>query len=101
MTANTPEPGGDAEEGFRRTDTSRVAAFSDGVFAIAITILALEMRTPEHPAGGLFTALLHQWPVYLGYVTSFAYIGVIWLNHHQAFTRIRTVDRGLHVANLT
>ncbi|HCA85250.1 MAG TPA: DUF1211 domain-containing protein [Streptomyces sp.] len=68
--------------------------------AIAITILALEMRPPEHGPDRLFQALLHQWPVYLGYLTSFGYIGVIWLNHHQAFTRIRTVDRGLHAANL-
>ncbi|MFE9100986.1 TMEM175 family protein [Actinomadura geliboluensis] len=85
---------------FVRTDTGRVEAFSDAVIAIAITILALDMRTPEHAPGQLRQALLHQWPVYLGYVISFGYIGVIWLNHHQAFTRIRTVDRGLHSANL-
>lgn len=93
--ANTP-----AERGFRATDTGRVEAFSDAVLAIAITILALEMTSPAHPPGQLLPALLHQWPVYLGYLTSFAYLGVIWLNHHQAFTRIRTVDRGLHAANL-
>ena len=58
------------------------------------------MGTPAHHHDALFPALLHQWPVYLGYLISFAYIGVIWLNHHQAFTRIRTVDRGLHAANL-
>jgi uncharacterized membrane protein len=109
MTAETPDPDsrtglspeGHGGEGFARTDTGRVAAFSDAVFAIAITLLALEMRTPRHSPGQLLPALLHQWPVYLGYLTSFAYIGVIWLNHHQAFTRIRTVDRGLHAANLT
>ncbi|KRV48394.1 hypothetical protein AQ490_25195 [Wenjunlia vitaminophila] len=76
-------------------------AFSDAVIAIAVTILALEMRPPEHDEGQLLPALLDQWPVYCGYLTSYAYIAVIWLNHHQAFTRIRTVDRGLHVANLT
>jgi uncharacterized membrane protein len=84
---------------FQTADTGRVEAFSDGVLAVAITILALDMRTPAHHPGGLLPALLHQWPVYLGYLISFAYIGVIWLNHHQAFIRI--VDRGLHVANLT
>jgi uncharacterized membrane protein len=89
-----------ASTGFLRTDTTRVEAFSDAVFAIAITILALDMRTPEHRPDRLMSALLQQWPVYLGYVTSFALIGVIWLNHHQAYTRIRTVDRGLHAANL-
>ncbi|MDT0611102.1 TMEM175 family protein [Streptomyces lancefieldiae] len=91
---------GSERDGFAQTDTSRVEAFSDAVMAIAITILALEMRTPEHASGHLLSGLLHQWPVYLGYLISFAYIGVIWLNHHQAFTRIRTVDRGLHAANL-
>lgn len=85
---------------FARTDTGRVEAFSDAVLAIAITILALEMRTPEHAPGELLAALARQWPVYLGYLTSFAYIGVIWLNHHQAFTRVDQVDRGLHAANL-
>ncbi|GAA4593695.1 hypothetical protein GCM10023194_58620 [Planotetraspora phitsanulokensis] len=92
---------GHGDEGFALTGTGRVEAFSDAVFAIAMTILALEMRTPHHSSGGLLPALWHQWPVYLGYLTSFAYIGVIWLNHHQAFTRIRTVDRRLHAANLT
>lgn len=86
---------------FQATDTSRVEAFSDAVLAIAITILALEMVAPPHESGELMNALVRQWPVYLGYLTSFAYIGVIWLNHHQAFTRIRVVDRGLHAANLT
>lgn len=99
---NPPEtPGTAGAPGtFQATDTSRVEAFSDGVFAVAITILALEMQTPPHKLDELYSALLHQWPVYLGYFTSFAYIGVIWLNHHQAFTRIRVTDRELHVANL-
>ncbi|WP_086724179.1 TMEM175 family protein [Streptomyces carpinensis] len=89
-----------ASGAFQATETGRVEAFSDGVFAVAITILALEMTTPAHGRGGLLSALLRQWPAYLGYLTSFAYIGVIWLNHHQAFARIRVVDRGLHAANL-
>ncbi|MFJ9030434.1 TMEM175 family protein [Streptomyces sp. NPDC102274] len=102
--APSPDPAAterpDARGAFQTTDTGRVEAFSDGVFAVAITILALEMATPAHRDGGLLSALLHEWPVYLGYLTSFAYIAVIWLNHHQAFTRIRAVDRGLHVSNL-
>lgn len=86
---------------FQTTDTGRVEAFSDAVFAVAITVLALDLGTPEHESGRLWNALLHQWPVYVGYFTSFAYIGVIWLNHHQAFTRVRVMDRELHVANLS
>lgn len=102
MSEPTAGPGSKerSRRGFQATDTGRVEAFSDAVLAIAITILALEMSTPPHQIDGLLPALLHQWPAYLGYVTSFAYIGVIWLNHHQAFTRIRVVDRGLHAANL-
>ncbi|WP_069467499.1 TMEM175 family protein, partial [Actinacidiphila rubida] len=72
----------------------------DGVFAIAATILVLGLAVPAHPAGGLGHALARQWPAYLGYLASFSYIAVIWLNHHQAFVRIRTMNRGLHAANL-
>jgi uncharacterized membrane protein len=89
-----------ARRRFSRSDTARVEAFSDGVFAIAVTILVLGIATPEHGPGGLGRALLHQWPAYVGYLASFAYVAVIWLNHHQAFVRIRTVDRGLSAANL-
>jgi uncharacterized membrane protein len=90
------EPGG----GFAATDTARVEAFSDAVIAIAITILVLELRDPPHEPGQLLVALVHQWPAYVSYLMSFTYIGVIWLNHHQAFLRIRVIDRGLHMANL-
>ncbi|MBY8876142.1 TMEM175 family protein [Actinacidiphila acidipaludis] len=82
-----------------RSTTSRTEAFSDGVFAIAVTILVLDLATPAHPPGGLGRALGHLWPAYLGYVASFSYIAVIWLNHHQIFMGIRTMDRGLHAAN--
>lgn len=83
-----------------RTETGRVEAFSDGVMAIAITLLVLDLRPPAHAPGELAAGLLRQWPAYLGYVTSFLYIAVIWLNHHQTFARIRNVDRGLHFANI-
>lgn len=85
---------------FSRSDSARLEAFSDGVFAIAVTILVLEIHDPVHADGGLAHALLAQWPAYLGYLASFAYVAVIWLNHHQAFARIRKVDRGLQAANL-
>ncbi|MBF9066455.1 TMEM175 family protein [Streptacidiphilus fuscans] len=85
---------------FTRSETARAEAFSDGVFAIAVTILVLGLANPAHRPGGLGRALLLQWPSYLGYLASFSYVAVIWLNHHQAFVRIRAMDRGLHAANL-
>ncbi|WP_371483690.1 TMEM175 family protein [Kitasatospora sp. NBC_00315] len=85
---------------FSRSETARAEAFSDGVFAIAVTILVLGLTDPPHRPGGLGRALLRQWPAYLGYLASFSYVAVIWLNHHQAFVRIRATDRGLHAANL-
>jgi uncharacterized membrane protein len=85
---------------FYRSETARAEAFSDGVFAIAATILVLGLLAPPHRSGGLGHALVQRWPAYLGYVASFSYIAVIWLNHHQAFVRIRFMNRGLHAANL-
>jgi TMEM175 potassium channel family protein len=82
------------------TDTRRVEAFSDGVFAIAITLLVLDLRVPEFESGRLFHDLVHLWGAYIAYISSFLYIGVIWLNHHAAFTRIDRIDRGLQWANL-
>jgi TMEM175 potassium channel family protein len=82
------------------SDTQRTETFSDGVFAIAITLLVLNLATPHHPPGQLLDFLIRQWPAYLAYCTSFLFIGVIWFNHHQVFTRIRYVDRGVHVGNL-
>jgi uncharacterized membrane protein len=82
------------------SDTRRGESFADGVIAIIITVLALELRPPEFQPGQLLEALLQQWPTYLAYVTSYLYIAVVWLNHKHAFVRIRTMDRGLHWANL-
>lgn len=83
-----------------RTDTSRAVAFSDGVLAIVITLLVLDLQPPEHEPGQLLAALLDQWPTYLAYLTSFLYVGVIWLDHKAAFNRISELDRGLQWANL-
>ncbi len=77
---------------------ARVEAFSDGVFAIAITLLILEIRIPEGTED-VGAALLHIWPSYLAYVTSFLTIGVIWLNHHLVFTLLSRVDRVLVAIN--
>ena len=81
-------------------DTARVEAFSDAVFAIVITLLVIDLSVPEVEPGGLWSAIVDQWPSYVAYVTSFLAVGVVWLNHHAVFRRIRFVDRGLHWANL-
>jgi uncharacterized membrane protein len=81
-------------------DTTRAEAFSDGVLAIIITLLVLDLRVPPHQPGSLLPALLHQWPTYLAYVTSYLYIAVVWLNHKAAFFRIRALNRPAHWANL-
>jgi uncharacterized membrane protein len=83
----------------RRVTTSRAEAFSDGVLAIAITLLVLDLSS-DFERDDLAHTLRTSWPTYLAYLSSFAYVGVIWLNHHAAFARIRYVDRGLNWANL-
>jgi len=81
--------------------TARVEAFSDGVFAIAITLLILEIRIPDHVAtGALGSALANMWPSYLAYFTSFATIGVMWVNHHRLFGLIERCDDALIGLNL-
>lgn len=75
--------------------TQRIEAFSDGVFAIAITLLVLEVKVPAHDvvaAHGLAYALLTLWPSYLAYITSFATILVMWVKHHLMYTLIRSTD---------
>ncbi|MDG4805101.1 TMEM175 family protein [Micromonospora sp. WMMD980] len=83
-----------------RSDTARAIGFSDAVFAIVVTLLVLDLRVPEVAPGGMWHALLDQWPVYLAYVTSYLYVAVNWLNHKGTFHRVRCADRGLHWANL-
>jgi uncharacterized membrane protein len=80
---------------------SRLEAFSDGVLAIVITLLAIELRPPEVDHGqSLASALWDQWPTYLAYLLAFAQIGVIWLNHHRLFDQVRRVDGTLLLLNL-
>ncbi|HLJ91177.1 MAG TPA: TMEM175 family protein [Candidatus Angelobacter sp.] len=83
-----------------QTETGRIEAFSDGVFAIAITLLVLDLKVPYAVEKGLAAALLKQWPAYLAYVMSYMYIGVMWINHHRLFTHIRRSDDTLLVLNL-
>ena len=80
--------------------TSRTEAFSDGVFAIAATLLVLELRVPHVEPEGLSCALLERWPSYATYVVSFLTIGIIWVNHHAVMERIRVVNRPLLFMNL-
>ncbi|WP_410789212.1 TMEM175 family protein [Kribbella sp. C-35] len=82
-------------------ETGRLEAFSDGVFAIAITLLVLELRSPELEEGErLWPALLHEWPQFAAYLTSFAILGIMWVNHHSMFRQIQRADRGLMFLNL-
>ena len=83
-----------------QSETSRIEAFSDGVFAIAITLLILEIKVPHRDQGSLVAGLLHQWPSYVAFLLSFAYIGVMWINHHRMFTHIKRFDDVLLVLNL-
>ena len=78
---------------------SRVEAFSDGVFAIAITLLVLTIAQPANYRN-LTHELLTRWPSLAAYVVSFAVIGIMWLNHHSLFSSFERIDRGLFYLNL-
>ncbi|HEY7620448.1 MAG TPA: TMEM175 family protein [Solirubrobacteraceae bacterium] len=84
----------------QRWETGRVEAFSDGVFAIAITLLVLEITVEPSDFDHLRSALLHEWPSYLAYVTSFLTVGSVWIAHHNLFSRLRYVDAYLLRLNL-
>src|SRR5436305_1774986 len=82
-------------------DTTRLEAFSDGVFAIAITLLVLEIHVLEPGSGeSLGNELLAQWPSYAAFVVSFLTIGIIWINHHAMVRRLRRADHSILVWNL-
>ncbi len=75
----------------------RMEAFSDGVIAIIITIMVLELKTPDHPT---LAALRECWPVGLSYLLSFFFVGVYWVNHHHMLHSIRRVDGRILWLNL-
>ncbi len=81
------------------SETSRIEAFSDGVFSIAATLLVLDLKPP---AQGLpfWQGILNQWPGYAGFLLSFLYIGMMWINHHRLFKHIRRTSDTLLVVNL-
>ena len=84
-------------------DTGRLEAFSDGVIAVAITLLVLDLAVPQphaHPAHSLAYQLGREWPRYAAYVVSFATIGIVWINHHAAIARLRQTDHAILVLNL-
>jgi uncharacterized membrane protein len=80
--------------------TQRLEAFSDGVLAIAITLLVLQIDVPNAQQGSLFDELIDLWPSYLAFILSFAVIGIMWVSHHSMFERIANVDRTLMFLNL-
>ena len=80
-------------------ETGRVEAFSDGVFAIAVTLLGFTLKVPIGAGGHLATALVKNWPAFVAFVTSFTTIGILWINHHRLFTHIRRIDHSLLLLN--
>jgi uncharacterized membrane protein len=76
---------------------SRLEAFSDGVMAIIITIMVLELRPPEEPT---LEALARLWPTFVAYALSFAVVGIYWNNHHHLFQAVQRIDGRVLWANL-
>src|SRR5262245_64468630 len=89
--------------GSNLTSSARLEAFSDAIFAIAATLLVLDLAVPAReasPDGHLARELAHQWPAYFAYLVSFLVIGIIWVNHHTVFAKVRFVDRTVLFVNL-
>jgi uncharacterized membrane protein len=83
----------------RLPESNRVEAFSDGVFAIALTLLVLDLDAPS-TRGKFGHDLLKDWPAYVAYLAAFLNIAAIWINHHELFSKVRRVDPPLICANL-
>ncbi len=81
------------------TDTARTEAFSDGVFAFAITLLVLNLRDPSTSGVSLSQGLINEWQSFFALVTSFITVLVMWLNQHNMFSHIERVDRRLMLRN--
>jgi TMEM175 potassium channel family protein len=85
----------------RRVSKGRLEAFSDGVLAVAITLLVLDLKVPHPPLHHtLGHELANNWPNYAAYVTSFVTIGIIWINHHAMIARLREPDHAILMLNL-
>ena len=74
----------------------RLGAFSDGVFAVLITVLVLELRAPAQPT---FGALFAEWPILLSYAVSYVFIAIVWINHHYLMRYAECVTGRLLWAN--
>ena len=94
------EEASDGGHAGRWDDPHRATGFSDAVFAIVITLLALDLIPPEREPGHLLSGLVDQWPSYVAYVASYLTIGVAWTNHRAVFHHIRRMDWGLYWVNL-
>jgi uncharacterized membrane protein len=85
-----------SRESFQEKETARTEAFSDGIFAFAITLLVLNLKDPlSDPllaGSSLLGGLLKQWPAFFALVTSFMTILIMWVNHHNMFSHIRRID---------
>jgi uncharacterized membrane protein len=81
-------------------DRGRLEAFSDGVFAVAITLLALDLTVPEPGHGAIAHQLAGHWPSFAAYVVSFLSVGIIWVNHHALVRNFAMVDRTVLFLNL-
>jgi uncharacterized membrane protein len=82
-------------------DTNRIEAFSDGVFAVAVTLLVFNIKLPDSAATGqLGEVLLSQWPAYAAYMVSFVTVGIFWANHHYMFHYIARSDHLLDMLNV-
>jgi len=81
--------------------TGRLESFSDGVFAVAITLLVFNLQVPQGATSvtALGSALLQQWPAYLAFMTSFATILIMWASHHAIFKMVYKVDTPFLFAN--
>ena len=75
----------------------RLEAFSDGVIAIILTIMVLELKVPGSADA---RTLLHEWPIFISYIISYFYIAVYWINHHHLFHRVKHVDLPVLWANI-
>jgi uncharacterized membrane protein len=80
--------------------TNRLESFSDGVIAVAITLLVLGIAVPRPPQQHLTHQLANAWPQYAAYVVSFLTIGIIWINHHAMISRLREADHSILILNL-
>jgi uncharacterized membrane protein len=102
MQAEELERFEEAERIEEEKETGRLEAFCDAVFAIAMTLLILELKAPlpaDLHGSSLLAALHHEWPAFLAFVTSFASILIMWVNHHNLMMQVKRVDHAFLLLN--